>query len=115
MSHQKKLPPFQTANLLRLLFERALPMLTPEELSYVGRSAGSHATWLVQNAADVAETLGCQISAQGGEMSSSDVATTLFHFVDVLREAAELQSIGSDIHTARKYAASDGGASMPPH
>lgn len=115
MNRAKKLAPFQTANLLTLLFERARSTLTPEDLAHIGDHAASHADWLISNAADVADALGCQLVGKSEDMPCSDVATALFHFVDVLREAVAIQEIGR-LASPRPGSTkgSDGVAGAPP-
>ena len=115
MNRAKKFPPFQTANLLTLLFERARSTLTSDDLDHIGDHAASHADWLISNAADLADALGCQLVGESGDMPCHEVATALFHFVDVMREAVAIQEIG---RLARprpgSTKGSDGVAGAPP-
>ena len=117
MSGATKVPPFETANLLRLLFDRAVPTLTPDELSYIGDHAGQHATWLTKYAADAAEALGSLLDVQRGGVPSSDLAPMFCLLADVLRQAVELQSIGGEAVARRERdarGARDAGAPTAP-
>ncbi len=96
-----ELVPFSTADCMNLLISKAAPHLSRADLRAIAAGAAEEAQELARSCAEVADALGCLISADGNPgnkqtagdyQSADDVPGLLFHFA---RQFGHIEAMAS--------------------